>query len=120
LIEKYTLAQLEQCNDSAALSKELVRTWLNEYMFKGKDAQEIIEHAVEYFSNYDEHKIHSRPLLFEKISQFGLSISQSKSELSDLLWEANIVINNTLSMMPFSKLYEDGNGLSFGRQFNLP
>ncbi|MCR8559282.1 hypothetical protein KXD93_16615 [Mucilaginibacter sp. BJC16-A38] len=120
LIEKYTLAQLEQCNDAAALSKELVRTWLNEYMFNGTGEPSTIEHAVEYFSNYDEHKIHSRPLLFEKISGFGLAISQSDSELSDLLWESNITINGSLSMMPFSKLYENTHGISFGRQFNIP
>lgn len=96
MIEKYTLAQLEQCNDAAALSKELVRTWLSEYMFNGEGEPSTIEQAVVYFSNYDEHKIHSRPLLFEKISGFGLTISQSDTELSELLWEANIIINGSL------------------------
>lgn len=34
LIEKYSLDLLELCNDSEKLSKELVTSWLNSYMFK--------------------------------------------------------------------------------------
>jgi hypothetical protein len=120
LLEKYTLDQLEQCNDVADLSKELVKTWLSQYMFAGIANEEGISKTVNYFSDYDEHKIHSRPLLFEKISGFGLAISQSEGELSALLWEAYIVLNGFFSLMPFSKLYEDANYLSFGRQFNVP
>ncbi|WEA00097.1 SDH family Clp fold serine proteinase [Mucilaginibacter sp. SJ] len=120
LIEKYTLAQLEQCNDAAALSKELVQTWLAQYMFEGSGDNKIIEQAVIYFSNYDEHKIHSRPLLFEKINGFNLKIEQSKGELSDLLWESYILVNGFFDAMTFSKLYENNYGLSFGRQMNIP
>jgi hypothetical protein len=120
LIEKYTLDQLEQCNDAAALSKELVKTWLHQYMFDNKNNDEIIDKAVDYFSNYDEHKIHSRPLLFEKIHDFGLKITQSTDELSALLWESYILIGGFFSAMYFSKIYENAQGLSFGRSYSPP
>ena len=32
LIEKYTLELLEQCEDAGNLSKELITTWLGEYL----------------------------------------------------------------------------------------
>lgn len=119
LIEKYTLDQLEQCNDAAELSKELVKTWLTQYMFKAKGDEKTITSAVDYFSNYDEHKIHSRPLLFEKINSFGLSVTQSDENLSTLLWEAYILLNGFFSSSQFSKIYENGFGISFGRQYSL-
>lgn len=120
LIEKYTLDQLEQCGDAASLSRELVETWLHQYMFNGKGNPELISHAVNYFSDYDEHKIHSRPLLFEKIKGFGLTIEQSKGELSELLWESYILLGGFFGAMNFSKVYENSYGLSFGRAINFP
>lgn len=120
LIEKYTLSLLEQCNDADLLSKQLVSAWITNYMLKGVGNAETIENAVTYFSNYDAHKTHSRPLFYEKIKGFGLNIEQSNDELSKLLWEANIVLNGFFTSFPFSKLYEDSNGFSFGRQFVVP
>jgi len=122
LLEKYTLAQLEQCNDSAELSQKLVKTWLSEYMFLGNGDEALINTAVTYFSNYDEHKLHSRPLLFEKIKGFGLNISQSDGQLSELLWESYILLTGFFSSfaIPFCKVYEDSNGFTFGRQINIP
>lgn len=64
LIEKYSLDLLEICDDSEKLSKELVTTWLIEYMFNGEKTEEDVKETVNFFSDYDTHLLHSRPLFF--------------------------------------------------------
>ncbi len=116
LIEKYSLDLLELCDDSEKLSKELVTNWLTQYMFGGKDKRREISEAVTYFSNYDEHLLHARPLLYSKLKQFQLIISIADGELADLLWESHILINTFFGGTPFVKLYENVHGISWGKQ----
>jgi len=124
LIEKYSLDLLELCDDSEKLSKELVTSWLKQFMFSCQsDKEKIIEDAVTYFSNYDEHLLHARPLLFSKLEKFNLAIELASGELQNLLWEAHILINNFFGATAFVKLYENLYGISWGKQhlhFNIP
>ncbi|MFH0739615.1 MAG: hypothetical protein V1819_01460 [bacterium] len=118
LIEKYSLELLELCDDSEKLSKELVSTWLKKYMFKGeKNVDKKIKKAVSYFSDYDTHLMHSRPLSIEKLTAFGLKIELADNTLQDLLWEAYILINGFFNASTFVKLYENAYGVSWGKQF---
>jgi hypothetical protein len=121
LIEKYSLDLLELCEDSEKLSKELVSTWLKKYMFEGdKKAVGKVRKAVNYFSDYDKHLLHSRPLSLEKLSEFGLKIELADDELKDLLWEAYILLNGFFNVSFggsfFVKLYESTHGVSWGKQ----
>lgn len=123
LIEKYSLDLLELCDDSEKLAKELVRSWLNNYMFAGRNAPNTVKRAVDYFSNYDKHLLHSRPLVYEKLKSLKLNIQQADNPLRDLLWEAYIIINGFFNLTPFVKLYESCHGVSWGRQMqqiNIP
>lgn len=118
LIEKYSLELLELCEDSEKLSKELVSTWLKKYMFSGeKGADKKIKKAVSYFSDYDTHLMHSRPLSMDKLTDFGLKIELADDTLQDLLWEAYILLNGFFNVSPFVKLYENTHGVSWGKQF---
>jgi hypothetical protein len=119
LIEKYSLDLLEICEDSEKLSKELVSDWLSQYMFEGKKSAKDIKETVEYFSDYDKHLLHSRPLLFKKIKDFGLNISIAEGNLQELIWEAYIMLNGFFNMTPFVKLYENTKGVSWGKQMNI-
>jgi hypothetical protein len=119
LIEKYSLELLEICEDYERLSKELVTIWLTEYMFGSKQAEEIVENAVEFFASYDEHKTHSRSLTYSRVNHLGLNISLADGELRSLLREAHILLSGFFSVTPFIKLYENSDGLSWGRQFQI-
>jgi hypothetical protein len=120
LIEKYSLELLELCADSEKLSKELVSSWLKSYMLNGKpNATQIARKTVKYFSEYDRHLLHSRPILLSKIDRFGLSISQCDGELAELLWETYILLNGFMYVTPFVKLFENNRGISFGRQVQI-
>ncbi len=117
LIEKYSIELLELCEDSEKLSKELVSDWLKEFMFgneRGKSKQ--IEDAVDYFSDYDKHLLHSRPLSLKKLQGFKLNIELADETLQGLLWEAYILLNGFFNVTPFVKLFETTNGVSWGKQ----
>ena len=116
LIEQYSLDLLELCDDSEKLSKELVTDWLTEYMFAGERKKKRITNIVEYFSNYDKHLLHSRPLLFKKLRALELKISIAEKPLSKLIWEAYIMLNGFFGMTNFVKLYENSADLSYGKQ----
>lgn len=118
LIEKYTLELLEICNDSEALSKMLVSDWINKYMLKGTEKySNQIKESVEFFSNYETHLLHSRPLTLNKLKDFQLNIQHSNPALSELLREAYILINGFFSLTQFVKLYENNLGVSWGKQY---
>jgi hypothetical protein len=118
LIEKYTLELLEICEDYEQLSQELVRLWLTNYMFKDDPTKaELIEKAVTFFSDYDMHRTHSRPLTFNKVKHLGLKISLAEKELRNLFREAHILLDGFFNATPFVKIYENSQGLSFGKQF---
>ncbi|MEQ8473633.1 MAG: hypothetical protein RIC35_20715 [Marinoscillum sp.] len=119
LIEKYSLDLLEICEDSEKLSKELVTTWLCEYMFEGKKTAEDVEETVNFFSDYDRHLLHSRPLVFKKIKDFGLNLSLAEGELQYLIWEAYVMINGFFNMTAFVKLFENTKGVTWGKQLNM-
>lgn len=119
LIEKYSIELLELCEDSEKLSKELVTAWLKEYMFKKeKNTTGKIKKAVNYFSDYDKHLLHSRPLSLKKLEKFNLNIKFADPILQELLWEAYILLNGFFNMTPFVKLYETLHGVSWENNFN--
>ena len=120
LIEKYSLDLLKLCEDAENLSKQLVSSWLKQYMFKSeKNTDEKIKKAVKYLSNYDEHLMHSRPLSIKKLSSFGLKIEEADTTLQDLLWEAHILINGFFNTTPIVKLYENTKDIAWGRYSNI-
>jgi hypothetical protein len=118
LIEKYSLDLLEICEDSEKLSKELVTNWITDYMLKGKEKYEgQIKETVEFFSNYDIHLLHSRPLVISKLKKFKLNIIEAEGVLSELIWEAYVHLNGFFGLTTFVKLYENRYGVSWGTQF---
>lgn len=120
LIEKHSIELLEICDDFLKLSKELATEWLSTYMFAGRsDAADVIEKAVNFFSNYDEHKTHSRPLMLDKIQPLGLMVERADGDLRELMWEAHILLDGFFNASAFVKLFENSQGLSWGRQVQV-
>lgn len=117
LIEKYSLDLLEVCEDSEKLSRDLVSDWLFRYMLKGKERfPHQISQAVDFFSNYDQHLLHSRPLMFDRLSTFNLNISIAEASLSSLLWESYVHLSGLFSVTELVKLFENNRGISWGRR----
>lgn len=117
LLEKYSLELLEVCSDSEFLSRKLVKEWIVTYMLKGKEVDEVqVDKVVEFFADYENHLTHSRPLMYHKLSEFGLPVHTADEYLCELLWEAYILLNNFFSATPIVKIFETTRGISWGRQ----
>ena len=87
-------------------------------MLKGKEKHPgQVKDSVEYFSDYDTHLLHSRPLVISKLKKFDLNIVQSTDPLTALIWEAYVHINGFFGLTAFVKLYENRYGVSWGTQF---
>lgn len=120
LIEKHSLELLEMCEDSLRLSQELVSEWLFRYMFReDTEKRELINKAVDFFSDYDTHKTHGRPLTFEKVKGLGLNITMAEPALARLLREVHILLTGFFTSTPFVKIYENSHDLSYGQQFEI-
>ncbi len=118
LIEKYSLELLEICEDYEQLSKDLVKGWLKKYMFDGDPNKKgLIDNAIDFFSKYDDHRTHGRPLTYDKLQGLYLKIDQTKDDLSALLREAYILLSGLFSVTPFVKIYENSNEFSWGKQY---
>lgn len=118
LIEKHSLELLEICDDSLGLSRELATNWLLDFMFRGaREKRAVIERAVHFFSDYDTHKTHSRPLTYNKLKDLELSITLADGDLRELMREAYILLNGFFAVTPFVKVYENSGEVSWGRQF---
>ena len=86
-------------------------------MFENKKGMSAkIKKAVNYFSDYDKHLLHSRPLSLNKLQEFKLNIKLADDYLQELLWEAYILLNGFFNISPFVKLFETTNGVSWGKQ----
>ena len=119
MLKQLTLQFLEQCKDAEELSKLLAKDWLMNYMYKNKEAkEEEIDELVEFLTKYDDHKIHSRPIFFDKIKDFHIEVEKAEGELSRLMREAHILLNGFFDVTTFVKIYENSTNMSFGRQIN--
>ena len=118
LIEKYSIELLEMCDDSEKLAKKLVEEWLKDYMFKDeKKVNQKIKNIVNYLSDYDAHLLHARPLKVGELQRLGIKVEIADGKLTELLWEAMILLNGFFNMSKFVKLFETSHGISWGKQF---
>lgn len=121
LLEKYSIHLLELCDDADLLSRSLVKDWIQEYLINGcGTTKDKIDQIVDFFADYKLHMTHSRPLVFNKIKDFELPISLADKELAELMWETHILISGFFILTPFVKLFENTNGISWGRNFIPP
>ncbi|MBL7811844.1 MAG: hypothetical protein JNL57_06435 [Bacteroidetes bacterium] len=116
LIEKYSIELLELCQDSEDLSKLLVADWIAKYMFKhGNPKDKQVDEIVRFVSNYEEHLMHTRPLTFSKLKDFGMPLFVAEGEFAKLLWETHLLITGFFSLTPFVKLFENPRNISWGK-----
>lgn len=120
LLGQYNLHLLEICRDAEALAKELAHTWLTDYMLK--DEREKVDDIVNFLVNYDEHKSHARSIGRTKAKELGLNITflKRKEPLTKIVRSLQDQFSFFFKVSSFFKLYENGHGVSWGRQMNMP
>jgi hypothetical protein len=105
------------CESAQKLSKELARTFLKTYMLKDAD-RAVIRKIVDFFSNYDRHKSHSRSIDRDTAKGLGLAISDAEATqgLGDLVSSLYNQYELWFDQTPFFKMYENAYGINWGRK----
>ncbi|MXX88417.1 MAG: serine protease [Boseongicola sp. SB0677_bin_26] len=112
-----------QCESALEMSKDLVRTWLETYMFKDSDdrlarAQEISE----WLSGHQNFKSHSRHIPRNEAEEHAMRITRLESD--DIFQDAVLSVfhatTHTFSGTRAVKIVENHMGRAFIKQHSLP
>ena len=93
-------------------TRETAAEWLSKYMLEGD-----VDSIVDYFSSYDDHKSHSRPISRNKARDLGLKvlfIEDAEAGLADLVRSLYNQIRFFFDHTAFYKLFENSHGVSWG------
>lgn len=111
-INQYPHGFFQQCEDLVKLSKVMVASWLDNYMFKNPDDKKIGSEIADWLGKAKEHKTHGRPLTFDIVKAKGIKVTsletdQKLQELVLSVFHATMVTFDTTSCV---KLIENQNG----------
>jgi len=121
MLAQYGPDLLVLCESAMALSKELVKLWLEAYMFKGKsNCSEKAERIAEWLADHNNFKSHSRHIARDKVEEQGLSVFRLEEDrcLQDLVLSAFHATTLTFSDTRAAKIVENHAGRAFIK--NLP
>ena len=110
---------LEQCELALQMSRELVRTWLEKYMFKDeKDSAQKAETISNWLADHQNFMSHSRHIPREDIEQHGLLTERLENDetLQDLSLSVFHATTLTFSGTPAVKIVENHLGNAFIKQ----
>lgn len=109
---------LIQCEAADKLSRNLVETWLKNYMFREHDDAEVLSKEItNYLADYNRHLYHGRRIGIEQLTEIGLSVSdlRNKPNLCDAIWNLYLSISLTFNGTNSFKIIENGHGGAFIR-----
>ena len=123
MLSQYGPALLVQCQEALDLSKELVQTWLEEYMFEDlPDAYNKALDTAEWLTNQDNFKSHGRHISrcdLEK--RLCITHLEDDGQLQDLILSVFHATTHTFSGTPAVKIIENHLGRAFvKRQTSSP
>ena len=116
LLSQYSLGLLTQCESVLKLSKELVNTWLETYMFRDDEDRKVKAKAVsEWLADHKLFKSHSRHLSRNELQKRGLTVKylEEDSKFQDICLSVFHATTLTFSGTPALKIIENHNGRAF-------
>lgn len=119
MLAQYGPALLVRCQDQIDFGKELVGSWLKEYMFNGEDSI-LPESIAEYLSNHGNFKTHGKHISIEKAKEIGLKIEQleDNQDFQDKVLSAFHATMHAFGSTNTAKIIANQNGNCFLKQYN--
>ncbi|CUP20470.1 serine protease [Faecalicatena contorta] len=111
-LQQYPAAFLKTAIDAIQLSGKLVREWLETGMFKGEQAESMINTIVSRLNEHDDSKTHGRHFNLEFCKSIGLKIIELESDavLQDDVLSVHHAYMLTLGGSNATKIIECQNG----------
>lgn len=119
MLSQYGPALLVQCQNQIDFGKDLVKTWLGNYMFKAEDGKQA-EEISEFLSNHDNFKTHGKHISINQAKEIGLKILDLESD-QDLQEKVLSVFHATMHTLNTTavKVICNQNGNAFIKQFQV-
>lgn len=123
MLSQYGPDLLVRCEVALAMSKELVKTWLEAYMFKkDKDGAQKAEAISKWFAEHQNFKSHSRHISRCDLEEQGLVIT--RLEKDEKLQDASLSVfhatTHTFKGTAVVKIVENQTGRAFIKTHNPP
>lgn len=120
MLSQYGPALLVQCQNQIVFGRDLVKTWLENYMFKGEDGKKA-EKISEFLSNHDNFKTHGKHISITQAKEIGLKILDLESD-QDLQEKILSVFHATMHTLNTTavKVICNQNGNAFIKQIQIP
>ncbi|MCY4600510.1 MAG: serine protease [Acidobacteria bacterium] len=123
MLGQYGPDVLIQCEMALSLSRELVSTWLETYMYRGlADANERAGRIADWLSDHTHFKSHSRHLPRSVLREHGLVVSSLEDDdaLQDLSLSVFHATTHTFAATSAAKIVENHTGRAFIKQHRVP
>ena len=116
MLGQYGPDLLVQCESALDMSRELVKTWLETYMFKNAaDRVERADSVSEWLADHGHFKSHSRHISRDEVERRGLTVFplEQDPELQDLALSVFHATTHTFAGTPAAKIVESHTGRAF-------
>ena len=125
MLSQYGPDLLVQCETALNLSKELVRTWLETYMFKDSDDSDRLKKAKSvsnWLANHKNFKSHNRHISRKDLLDHQLKVATLEKDhmLQDLSLSVFHATTHTFTGTPAVKIVENHTGRAFIKQHIPP
>ncbi len=119
MLNQYGPDLLEQSEAALELSRDLVRAWLTEFMFRDlPNAVESADAIAKWLSDHAELKSHSRHIPRTELQQRGLVVKnlEDDPDLQDLSLSVFHAATHAFNGTPTAKIVENHLGRAFVKQ----
>ncbi len=116
MLGQYGPDLLVQCESALDMSRELVRTWLETFMFKKlTDRSERAESVSKWLADHKHFKSHARHIPRTEVEKHRLVVSrlEDDQEFQDLALSVFHSVTHTFSVTPAVKIIENHTGHAF-------
>ena len=120
MLNQYGPDLLMQCELLLEMSKDVVKTWLETYMFKDMDDRlKRAESVSEWLAGHGNFKSHGRHISRDSVERHGLVVSRMEDD--DSVWDMALSVyhatTQTLSGTRATKIVENHTGRAFIKHF---
>lgn len=119
MLGQYGPDLLVQCEEASEMSKDLVQSWLESYMFKGeKQRKKKADEIASWLSNHGHFKSHSRHIQRQELEKRGLKIEylENDQKMQDIFLSIFHATTHTFNGTPAVKIIENHLGKAFIKQ----
>lgn len=122
MLNQFGPSLLVRCETALELSKELVKTWLKNYMFGGnRDSSERADKIAAWLANHQHFKSHHRHISRSELQQQQLKVTHLEDDemLQDLSLSVFHAVVHTFAGTPAVKIVENHTGRAFIKHIPL-